>query len=565
MSQGPAGHPGTAGVKADKSAQITNFIRNIVEEDLASGKHAQVVTRFPPEPNGYLHIGHAKSICLNFGLAKEFKGKCHLRMDDTNPANEDEEYVEAIKEDVKWLGFTWDDNFFNASDYFEKLYEFGEKLITMGKAYVCELTPEQMREYRGTLTAPGKDSPGRQRSVDDNLKLFRDMRAGKFPDGSHTVRAKIDMSSGNINMRDPAIYRIKRVHHQQTGDKWCIYPMYDYAHCVSDALEGITHSLCTLEFQDHRPLYDWFLEQIGTASRPRQIEFSRLNITNTVMSKRKLKELVETKLVNGWDDPRLPTIKGMRRRGYPPEALRMFCDRIGVSKQDSVIDVAILEECVRDQLNENASRAMVVVDPIRLTLTNYDSSKEETLSAPAHPHHQDRGVRQLHFCNELLIERDDFMEDPPKDFFRLGPGKEVRLRNAYIVKCDEVIKNAAGVVTELRCSVDHATLGKNPEGRKVKGIIHWVSARKNTDVTVNLYDRLFTVTNPDADPSGRDYKDLINPHSKVMKTHCKGELGLATAKAEEAFQFERVGYFSVDPDSTAGNVIFNRSVSLKTS
>jgi glutaminyl-tRNA synthetase len=548
------------------AAQITNFIRNIIDEDNASGKHGgRVVTRFPPEPNGYLHVGHAKSICLNFGLAIDYKGQCNLRMDDTNPTKEDEEYVESIKDDVRWLGFSWGNNLFHASDYFDKLHEYAVLLIKKGKAYVCSLSADEVRNFRGTLTEGGKSSPYRNRTVEENLDLFEKMRRGDFPDGAHTLRAKIDMSSGNINLRDPAIYRIRKFPHQMTGDKWCIYPMYDYAHCVSDAEEGITHSLCTLEFEDHRPLYDWFLEEIGHKNRPRQIEFARLNLNYTVTSKRKLKELVDLKLVSGWDDPRLPTIKGMRRRGYPPSALRLFCERIGISKKDTIIDMTVLEDCVRETLNETAPRAMAVVDPIKVNITNYDSAKTEWLKSSVHPQKPEMGERSIPFCSELYIDRDDFMENPPKDFFRLGPGREVRLRGSYILKCDELIKDSNGRILELKCSVDHATLGKNPEGRKVKGIIHWVSARHAIPATVRIYDRLFGCADPDGDPAGRDYKELINPDSLTVKTGCFVEPGVEKGSIEQGYQFERLGYFCIDKETTDGNLVLNRTVSLRDS
>lgn len=559
-----AGHDASTTNKS--TAQITNFIRNLIDEDNRTGKHeGRVATRFPPEPNGYLHVGHAKSICLNFGLARDYHGTCNLRMDDTNPEKECDEYVQAIIEDVKWLGFTWDDRLFHASDYFEKLYEYATVLIKKGKAYVCSLSADQVRQYRGTLKEPGRDSPDRNRPPEESLDLLARMRAGEFAEGTYTVRAKIDMTSGNINLRDPAIYRIRKHAHQRTGDKWCIYPMYDYAHCVSDALENITHSICTLEFEDHRPLYDWFLENIGTEHRPQQIEFARLNLNYTITSKRKLKELVDLKLVSGWDDPRMPTIKGMRRRGYTAQSLRTFCDRIGVSKGNTIIDMSILEECVRDDLNAHAPRAMAVLDPIKVTITSYDSGKIEMLKSPIHPQHPEMGEREIPFCQEILIDRDDFMEDPPKDFFRLGPGREVRLRGSYIIKCESVIKDNSGRVTEIRCSHDPATLGKNPEGRKVKGIIHWVSARHALKARVNIYDRLFTVANPDADPSGKDYKDLINPNSLQVLERCFVEPSVRDAKVLQGFQFERLGYFSVDPDSTRDHLIFNRTVTLRDS
>lgn len=556
------GHTPSADAKS--TAQVTNFIRNMIEEDNRTGKHGgRVVTRFPPEPNGYLHVGHAKAICLNFGLARDYRGMCNLRMDDTNPAKESEEYVQSIINDVKWLGFSWDDRLFYASDYFEALYGHAVTLIKKGKAYVCSLSADEVRIYRGTLKDPGKDSPDRGRAVAENLDLLARMRAGEFPDGAYTLRAKIDMSSGNINLRDPAIYRIRKHTHQRTGDKWCIYPMYDYAHCVSDAMEGITHSICTLEFEDHRPLYDWYLEEIGTKHRPQQIEFARLNLNYTITSKRKLKELVDLKLVRGWDDPRMPTIQGMRRRGYTPRSLRNFCDRIGVAKGNTIIDMGIVEECVRDDLNEHAPRAMAVLDPIKVTITTYEAGKEEILKSAIHPQHPEMGERDIPFCSDIYLDRDDFMEDPPKDFFRLAPGREVRLRGSYIIKCEEVLKDPQGRVVELRCSHDPDTLGKNPVGRKVKAVVHWVSARHALPATVHIYDRLFTEANPDNDAAGRDYKDLINPASLQTRLGCFVEPSVAQAVNEQAFQFERLGYFSVDADSRPGHLIFNRTVTLR--
>ena len=541
----------------------SNFIRTVIQEDLDSGKHQTVVTRFPPEPNGYLHIGHAKSICLNFGLANDYKGHCHLRFDDTNPVKEEDEFVEAIREDVKWLGFDWGEHLYFTSSYFDTLYGYAEQLINKGKAYVCSLTPEQIRETRGTLTEPGTESPYRERSSDENLELFRKMRAGEFPDGTHVLRAKIDMSSGNLNLRDPILYRILHATHHRTGDDWCLYPMYDFAHGQSDSIEGVTHSICTLEFADHRPLYDWFIRELGIFA-PQQIEFARLNLSYTVMSKRKLMQLVEEKLVSGWDDPRLPTLVGMRRRGYPAAAIRKFCDMIGVGKADSWIDLSVLEECVREELNASAPRAMAVLNPLKVVLTNYPEGKVEELTAARHPQNPEMGSRIVPFSREFYIEQDDFMEDPPKKFFRLGPGREVRLRNAYIVRCDEVIKNEAGEVIELRCSADLETLGAKPaDGRKVKGIIHWVSAQHAVPAEVRLYDRLFSVENPD---KGDDYRQNLNPESLQTITTAYTEAGLADAKPGVAYQFERTGYFCVDPiDTTADKVIFNRTVSLRDS
>lgn len=539
----------------------TNFIRNIIKEDLASGKHKTIVTRFPPEPNGYLHIGHAKSICLNFGLAKEFGGRCHLRFDDTNPEKEDVEYIESIKEDVKWLGFDWGKHLYHASDYFDQLYGYAVQLIQQGQAYVCDLTPEEIQKYRGSLTEPGKESPNRNRPAQENLDLFERMRKGEFKDGECVLRAKIDMSSGNINMRDPIIYRIRHQSHPMTGDKWCIYPAYDFTHGLSDMLEGITHSLCTLEFQDHRPLYDWFLDELKTPCHPRQIEFARLNLNYTVMSKRRLKQLVDEKHVSGWDDPRMPTIAGIRRRGYTPASIRNFCERIGIGKSESVIDMSILEDEVRQDLNECAPRAMCVLNPIKVTITNYPDEKVEELNVPNHPQKEEMGKRKLPFSKVLYIERDDFMENPPKKFFRLGPDREVRLRYAYIIKCEEVIKDDKGEVVELKCTYDPETLGKNPEGRKVKGIIHWVSAEHAKDVEIRLYDRLFNVPSP----GGEDFLRHINPDSLVVLNSAKAEPSLAAAKSGDSFQFERQGYFTPDPDSTLDKPVFNRTVTLRDS
>ena len=545
----------------------SNFIRQIIDADLAAGKNeGRVATRFPPEPNGYLHIGHAKSIVLNFGVAQDYNGTCNLRFDDTNPAKEDIEYVESIKRDVQWLGYQWT-NLYYASDYFDKLYDFAVQLIKLGKAYVCDLNSEQMREYRGTLTQPGKESPYRNRTVAENLGLFDRMRKGEFADGSRVLRAKIDMSSPNINLRDPTIYRIKKdAEHHQTGKKWCIYPMYDYTHCLSDMLEGITHSLCTLEFEDHRPLYDWVLDVLKAPCHPQQIEFSRLNLEYTVMSKRKLTELVQKQLVDGWSDPRMPTIAGMRRRGFTPESLREFCNRIGVTKSDNIVEMSVLEDCIRTDLNDRAIRRMAVLNPLKVTLTNYPADKSEHLDAANHPQKPELGSRQIPFCNELFIDRNDFMEQPPKGFKRLIPGGEVRLRNGYVMRCDDVIKDAQGNVIELHCSYDAATLGVNPEGRKVAGVIHWVSAKHAIRAEVRLYDRLFAVPNPDAASSkeNKDYTAFLNPGSLQPLTDCALEPALAETTATDRFQFEREGYFCLDEKMLAqGKKVFNRTVTLR--
>jgi glutaminyl-tRNA synthetase len=546
-----------------------DFIREIVAGDVAAGKNGgRVVTRFPPEPNGYLHIGHAKAICLDFGVAQEFGGTCNLRFDDTNPVKEDVEYVDSIKEDVHWLGFDWSDREFYASDYYEQLYEFAEALIGKGVAYVDSLSADEIREYRGTLTEPGKDSPYRTRSVDENLDLFRRMRAGEFQDGAHVLRAKIDMRSPNITMRDPVLYRIRHAEHHRTGNTWCIYPMYDYAHPLSDAIEGVTHSLCTLEYVDHRPLYDWVIEHAGTTARPRQYEFARLNLNYTVMSKRKLLQLVEQQHVNGWDDPRMPTVSGLRRRGYTPESIREFCNRVGVAKKENVIDVGLLEHCVREDLNHRAPRAMAVLRPLKLVLTNYPTGHVEDMEVVNHPDQPALGTRRVPFSREIYIERDDFMEDPPKKFFRLAPGREVRLRNAYLVTCTEVVKNTAGEVVELRGTYDPATRGGDaPDGRKVKATLHWVSAAHAVDAEVRLYDRLFTSEDPESD-AARDHTDFtatLNPQSLEVLAGAKVEPQLASAPSGARFQFERQGYFCVDPDSRAAAPVFNRTVSLKDS
>ncbi|TAK13615.1 MAG: glutamine--tRNA ligase/YqeY domain fusion protein [Acidobacteria bacterium] len=544
----------------------SDFIREIVTADNASGKHGgRVATRFPPEPNGYLHIGHAKAMCLNFGVARDFSGTCNLRFDDTNPVKEDVEYVESILEDVTWLGFKWDhDAPLYASDYFEWLYERAVELIGKGLAYVDSLTADEMREYRGTLTAPGKNSPYRDRSVDENLDLFRRMRAGEFPDGAQVLRAKIDMASPNINMRDPVLYRIRHAHHHRTGDAWCIYPMYDYAHPLSDALEKITHSLCTLEYEAHRPLYDWLIAHATVPASPQQIEFARLNLTYTVMSKRKLLQLVNEKHVSGWDDPRMPTISGLRRRGFTPEAIRRFCDEIGVAKRENVIDVGLLEFCVREDLNKRAPRAMAVLRPLKIVLENYPEGQSEAMEVVNHPDDPSAGTRKVPFSREIYIERDDFLEDPPKKFFRLAPGREVRLRNAYLVTCREAVKNAAGEITELRCTYDPATRGGDaPDGRKVKATLHWVSAAHAVDAEVRLYDRLFSVENPGAGDA--DFLAQMNPHSLERVAGAKVEPSLAARPAGDRVQFERLGYFAVDKDSTAARPVFNRTVTLKDS
>ncbi len=542
-----------------------DFIRRIINEDLQSGRFAPpVVTRFPPEPNGYLHIGHAKSICLNFGIAKEYGGRCHLRFDDTNPEKETEEYVRAIMEDVRWLGFDWGEHLYYASDYFEQLYQWAVELIKKGKAYVCDLSPEEVRMYRGTLTEPGKESPYRNRSVEENLELFERMRRGEFPDGSRTLRAKIDMASPNLNMRDPVMYRIMKVPHHRTGDKWCIYPTYDWAHGQSDSIEGITHSICTLEFEDHRPLYDWFIEQLGI-HHPRQVEFARLNLTYTVMSKRRLLELVQGGYVSGWDDPRMPTIAGMRRRGYTPESIRNFCERVGVGKAETVVAIELLEDCVREDLNRRAPRVMAVLKPLKVIIENYPEGQVEELEAINNPEDPNAGTRLVPFCREIYIEEDDFREEPPPKYYRLAPGQEVRLRYAYFIKCVGVEKDADGKVRALRCVYDPATRGGNaPDGRKVKATIHWVSARHAVDAEVRLYDRLFLKPDPDDVPEGQDWKANLNPNSLVVLRGCKMEPGLAKVQPGAIFQFERLGYFCADlKDCQPGRLVFNRTVTLK--
>jgi glutaminyl-tRNA synthetase len=554
-------------MSSDEAALPSNFIRTIIDADLAANKNqGHVATRFPPEPNGYLHIGHAKSICLNFGIARDYRGTCNLRFDDTNPHKENIEFVEAIKQDVAWLGYDWGDRLFYASDYFDQLYDYAVQLIEAGKAYVCDLSPEETREFRGTLTEVGKNSPYRTRSVKENLDLFERMRAGEFDDGSRILRAKIDMASANMNMRDPAIYRIRHgaVHHQ-TGEAWSIYPMYDFTHCLSDSIECITHSLCTLEFEDHRPLYDWFLDELGVECHPQQIEFSRLELQYTVTSKRKLTQLVEEGQVEDWDDPRMPTIAGMRRRGYTPTAIRDFCERIGVTKSDNNVEMGLLENCVREDLNQHAPRRMAVLHPLKVIIENYPQDKLEELQAANHPQNESMGTRTLSFTRELYIDAEDFREQAPSKFKRLVTGGEVRLRNAYVIRCDEVIKDSHGDVIELRCSYDADTLAKNPQGRKVKGVIHWVSARHGIEAELRLYDRLFNHPSPDATKDGTDYRDHLNPESLLTLTRCCLEASLAGVQPGERFQFEREGYFCVDPEHSHDKPIFNRTVTLRDS
>ncbi len=545
----------------------SNFIKAIIEEDLESNKHGgKVATRFPPEPNGYLHIGHAKSICLNFGLAQTYNGTCNLRFDDTNPTKEEVEYVESIKTDVRWLGFDWEDRLFFASDYFEQLFDFAVSLIKDGKAYVDSLNADEIREHRGTLTEPGKESPYRNRSIEENLGLFQRMRNGEFDDGAHVLRAKIDMTHPNLLMRDPTLYRIRKAHHHRTGDAWCIYPMYDFTHCLSDALECITHSICTLEFENNRALYDWVLDQLDTKCRPHQYEFARLNLSYTVLSKRKLIQLVDENLVDGWDDPRMPTISGFRRRGYTPEAIRNFCERIGVAKANSTVDIALLEYSIRDDLNKHAPRVMGVLRPLKVVIENYPEGQSEELEAINNPEDPAMGKRKVPFSRVLYIEQDDFMEDPPKKFFRLGPGREVRLRYAYFITCKEAIKDPeTGEIVELRCTYDPETKGGNaPDGRKVKATLHWVSAEHAVDAKVRLYDRLFTKENPDEKEEGKTFKDFINPDSLKILTDCKLEPSLSDAAPEDFYQFERLGYFCADSkESSADHLVFNRTVTLR--
>ncbi len=558
-SEEDAGSNGTA-------PKPTDFIRAIINEHNRTGRFGgRVHTRFPPEPNGYLHIGHAKSVCLNFKIAADYKGLCNLRMDDTNPVKEDLEYIESIIRDVRWLGFDWDDRLYYASDYYEKLYCFAVELIRRGKAYVCDQSPEEMRQFRGTLTEPGRESPYRNRSIEENVTLFELMRAGEFKEGEKTLRAKIDMASPNLNMRDPVTYRILHTTHHRTGDKWHIYPMYDFAHCFSDSIEGITHSICTLEFEDHRPLYDWYLDVLE-AYHPQQIEFARLNLTYTVMSKRKLLQLVQQKYVNGWDDPRMPTISGMRRRGYTPEAIRNFCERIGVAKNDSMVDVELLEFCVREDLNLKSPRRMAVLKPLKVVIENYPEGRTEEFEIPNHPDVPAMGSRKVPFSKVVYIERDDFMEDPSPKFFRLGPGKEVRLRGAYFVTCTGVKKDTAtGGITELTCTYDPATRGGDaPDGRKVKGTLHWVSAEHSIEASINLYDRLFRVPNPEGGEEGTDFLSYLNPGSLSVLTGCRLESSLADADPEITYQFERQGYFCADPGSAPkGGLVFNRTVTLR--
>ena len=553
---------------AIRNPQSRDFIRTIIAEDQKNNKHGgRVVTRFPPEPNGFLHIGHAKSICLNFGVALENNGVCHLRFDDTNPSKEEIAYVESIKKDVKWLGFDWGDNLFFASDYFEQLYDYAVQLIKMGKAYVCSLSADEIRQYRGTLTEPGRESPFRNRSEEENLDLFARMRAGEFPDGTHVLRAKIDMTSGNINMRDPVLYRTLHASHHRTGDKWCLYPMYDYTHPISDAIEKITHSLCTLEFEDHRPFYDWLLDTLQTPAHPQQIEFARLNLTFTVMSKRKLLQLVNEKRVSGWDDPRMLTISGLRRRGYTPAAMRSFCDTIGLAKRESRVDMGVLENAIRNDLNDTAPRVMAVLRPLKVVITNYPPDQEEELEIDNHPKNPEMGKRRVRFCREIYIEQDDFLEEPPKKFFRLAPGREVRLRAAYLITCDRVVKDEqSGEIIELHCSYDPASRGgSSPDGRKVKGTLHWVSARHSIPAEVRLYDRLFNVENPEADKE-TSFMSHLNPDSLLTLAGCRLELGLAAASENDRYQFERLGYFCLDYlESTPARPVFNRTVTLRDS
>ncbi|MDI6854303.1 MAG: glutamine--tRNA ligase/YqeY domain fusion protein [Deltaproteobacteria bacterium] len=543
--------------------QPLDFIRQIVTDDLNAGKYGRIITRFPPEPNGYLHIGHAKSICLNFGIAEEFGGLCNLRFDDTNPIKEEQEYVDAIMEDVRWLGFDWGDRLFFASDYFQQMYDYALHLIKAGKAYVDSLSADEIREYRGTLIEPGKDSPYRNRSVEENLDLFQRMKAGEFPEGAHVLRAKIDMASGNINLRDPVLYRIIHAEHHRTGNAWCIYPMYDYAHPISDAQEGVTHSLCTLEFEDHRPLYDWVMENCPVPFRSYQYEFARLNLSYTVLSKRRLIKLVKEGHVSGWDDPRLPTLSGMRRRGYPAEAIRRFCDLIGVGKRENVVDMALLEYCVREELNKTAPRVMAVLKPLKVVITNYPEGQSEELEAVNNPEDPTAGTRPVPFGRELYIERDDFMEEPPKKFFRLAPGREVRLRYAYFIKCQDVVKDEkTGDILELRCTYDPATKGGYaPDGRKVQATLHWVAASHAAPAKVRLYDRLFSTPEPGA--ATGNFLDDLNPDSLETLANCRVEPSLGRARPGQRFQFERLGYFCVDRDSGRGSLTFNRTVPLK--
>ena len=547
--------------------EAAHFLKQIIEKDIAAGK-PNVVTRFPPEPNGYLHLGHAKSICLNFGLAQDYQGRCHLRFDDTNPETEDVEYVNSIQDDVKWLGYDWGKHLYFASDYFEQLYTWAVYLIENNKAYVCSLNEEELRKYRGDFTTPGKESPYRNRTVAENLDLFKRMRTGEFKEGEHVLRAKIDMKSPNMNMRDPLLYRIRKVKHHRTGDTWCIYPMYDYAHPLSDAIEHVTHSICTLEFQDHRPFYDWCIENLPVPAQPKQYEFARMNMTYLVMSKRKLLQLVKENYVMGWDDPRMPTISGIRRRGYLPESIHLFAKRIGVAKAESLIDYDILENCVRENLDDVSHRAMAVLNPIKVVIDNLPVGHKEEIETSVHPKKVELGKRKLSFTKEVYIDAADFMENPTDDFFRLAPGKEVRLRNAYVIKCKEVIKDASGKITELRCDYDVVTLGGKPtaDGRKIKGIVHWVSATDSIDAEVRLYGRLFSVENPEDTAEGKDFKSNLNTNSLIVIKNAKLEKSLADAKIENRYQFERVGYFCLDyKDSKAGKLVFNKVVDLASS
>lgn len=551
--------------ESEDKAGNANFIHDFIDEDIAKGGQFEgmtVHTRFPPEPNGYLHIGHAKAICIDFGTAEKYNGMCNLRMDDTNPTKEDEEYVDAIKEDIKWLGFTWDDRFYFASEYFDKMYECAEELIQKGLAYVCELTPEQMRECRGDLTTPAK-SPFRDRPIEESLDLFRRMKAGEFEDGKMTLRARIDLESGNFNMRDPVLYRINRITHHRTGDKWCIYPMYDFAHPIEDAIEGITHSLCSLEFEAHRPLYDWVINNVTLPSKPRQIEFARLGINNTVMSKRKLRQLVEDGYVNGWDDPRMPTLCGLRRRGYTPKAIRSFCERIGVSKVNSTVEYGFLEHCLREDLNESAERTMAVINPVKLIITNYPEGQSEEFEIENNPNRPEDGTRKITFSRECYIEKEDYMDEPVKGYFRMFPGNEVRLKTTYIVKCTGCKRDENGELVEIYAEYDPATRGGNtPDGRKIKGTIHWVDANNCENAEVRLYDNLFT--DPEPDVGDKNFLDYINPESLKVLDNCKVEKSMAAQKAPKSFQFMRLGYFCIDnKDSKEGHLVFNRSVSLK--
>ncbi len=550
-----------SGAEATSGEGRRDFIRDIIRDDLSAGREKAVVTRFPPEPNGYLHIGHAKSMCLNFGVASEFGGHCHLRFDDTNPTREEHAYIESIQEDVRWMGFEWGEHLYFASDHFETLYEWAEHLIAAGRAYVDDLSPDEMREMRGTLTEPGRDSPYRERAVEENLDLFRRMRAGEFPDGARVLRARIDMASGNINLRDPVMYRILHAPHPRAGESWCIYPTYDFAHGQSDAIEAVTHSLCTLEFEDHRPLYDWFIDNLPVPSRPRQYEFARLNLAYTVLSKRRLMRLVDEGRVEGWDDPRMPTLSGLRRRGFPPAAIRDFVGRIGVAKADNLVDAALLEHCVRELLNKTAERRMAVLRPLKVVIENYPEGQTEEIEAVNNPEDASAGTRPVPFSRELYIERDDFMEDPPRKFFRLAPGREVRLRYAYFITCREALTNDCGEVAELRCTYDPATRGGDaPDGRKVKATLHWVSAAHAVPAEVRLYDRLFTRADPGA---GGDFVDDLNPQSLTVLRDCRIEPGAADAREGAPVQFERLGYFCLDRDSTPEKPVFNRTVALR--